>query len=187
MGTGVRAEAGNATFALITHRMPLPPRSPAPLDAPAPQVATPGVAAATPKRGYTSKIDPFADLVGVLPDRTIAQRAGTTIGSVQVWRSRRGIPAPVGAPLAPLALVDEEYAASRSDSDLADIGLPAEPELPALTAYRFRAARGAEMREFFIVADDIGDAGVRAIEALSREEGRPWRVVAVSELGEALE
>lgn len=187
MGTGIRAEADNATFALLTHRMPLPPRSPAPLDAPAPQVTTPGVAAATPKRGYTSKIDPFADLVGVLPDRTIAQRAGTTIGSVQAWRSRRGIPAPVGAPLAPLAPVDEEYAASRSDSELADIELPADPDLPALTAYRFRAARGAEVREFFIVADDIGDAGVRAIAALSRAGGRPWRVVAVSELGEALE
>ena len=217
--------------ALDADAEPAPETTPPAAEPREPEAMKPQVAPGTPTPGRTSKIEPFAELVGVLPDRTIARRAGTTVGSVQVWRSRRGIPAPARsprddgqsvatdeiasgmvpgpvvaapdlpvasparpdappappAPPAPLAPVDPEQAASRSGPDLADVEVPADPDLPSATAYRLRATRGAEIRDFFIVADDIGDAGVRAIAALSRAGGRPWRVVAIRELGEALE
>jgi len=40
-----------------------------------------------------SKVDPYADLVGTVPDRVVAEKAGVTIGAVRNWRVRRNIPA----------------------------------------------------------------------------------------------
>ena len=45
-------------------------------------------------KGRRSKIDPFADRVGTLPDREIAELAGVTVENVRTWRKRRGIPSP---------------------------------------------------------------------------------------------
>lgn len=195
-------------------------------------------AAGTPspgmKRQRFSKIDAFADLVGVLPDRTVASRAGVTVGNVQAWRTRRGIPASrtpsraveptstatveaaeirpaevvvpvvagpspevpspaaepatpsVVAPALPPTPVPKAVPQSVEHED-GEIQGRVEPELPALTAYRLRAMRGPDAHEFYIIADDIGDAGVRAVASLSRRRDGPWRVVAVRELGEALD
>lgn len=41
-----------------------------------------------------SKLAPFADQIGVLPDATVASMAGATREAVQAWRRRKGIPAP---------------------------------------------------------------------------------------------
>ena len=45
------------------------------------------------KRGPKSKVDAFAHLVGQVPDRVVAERAGLTVGAVRNWRVARGIPA----------------------------------------------------------------------------------------------
>ena len=45
-------------------------------------------------KGRRSKIDPFADQVGTVPDREIAELAGVTVENVRTWRKRRGIPSP---------------------------------------------------------------------------------------------
>ncbi|MBN1334391.1 MAG: hypothetical protein JXB39_00360, partial [Deltaproteobacteria bacterium] len=41
-----------------------------------------------------SKLEPFADEIGVLPDAEVAALAGLTPGAVAYWRNQRGIPAP---------------------------------------------------------------------------------------------
>lgn len=157
------------------------------------------------RRHRFSKVDAFADLVGVLPDRTVASRAGVTVGNVQAWRTRRGIPASRTASrvveptstatgdvvvpalaLAPMPQVVPPIV-EHDEHDESDIEGRMEPELPGLTAYRLRAVRGPDAHEFYIVADDIGDAGARAVASLSRRRDGPWRVVAVRELGEALD
>lgn len=45
-------------------------------------------------KGRRSKIDPFADKVGTVSDREIADLAGVTVENVRTWRKRRGIPSP---------------------------------------------------------------------------------------------
>ena len=196
-------------------------------------IETATTASAGLKRQRFSKIDAFADLVGVLPDRTGASRAGVTVGNVPAWRTRRGIPAsrtasraveptstaaaaseigptevvvpvaaspspevprPLAEPATPSAVVPAlppipvpEAVTPNVEHHADDIEGRVEPELPGLTAYRLRAMRGPDAHEFFIVADDIGDAGVRAVASLSRRRDGPWRVVAVRELGEALD
>lgn len=45
-------------------------------------------------KGRRSKLDPYADQVGTLPDREVAELAGVTVENVRTWRKRRGIPSP---------------------------------------------------------------------------------------------
>lgn len=40
-----------------------------------------------------SKIDPYADLLGKVPDRVVAERAGVSLNAVRNYRVKRGIPA----------------------------------------------------------------------------------------------
>ena len=49
-----------------------------------------------PKRrgGRKSKLDPFRDKLGVLPDLDVAELAGVTLGNVRAYRYRHGIPGP---------------------------------------------------------------------------------------------
>ena len=43
--------------------------------------------------GPRSKVEPFANLVGKVPDRVIADKAGITVNAVRNWRRIRGIQA----------------------------------------------------------------------------------------------
>lgn len=52
---------------------------------------------ATTKGGRRSKISPFHDQVGTVPDRVIAEKAGVTVNAVSNYRRRRKIPAFEGA------------------------------------------------------------------------------------------
>jgi transcriptional regulator with XRE-family HTH domain len=88
----------------------------------------PGEAQAKPKkaarkakkvdRRRVSRIDPFADEVGQVPDGVIAKKAGVTPGAVANWRRSRGIPgyrrgaASAEASVAPVATVDTGSLAS---------------------------------------------------------------------------
>ena len=40
-----------------------------------------------------SKLDPFVDKIGIFPDKTIAEMAGTSAENVRVYRKRKDIPA----------------------------------------------------------------------------------------------
>lgn len=60
----------------------VPARAPAPKKEPA----------ASPT-GRSSRLDAFADIIGTLPDREVAERAGMTTENVRMYRHRRGIPA----------------------------------------------------------------------------------------------
>lgn len=43
------------------------------------------------KRFRRSKIDPYSDLVGKIPDRMVAEKAGVTLNAVRNYRTNRGI------------------------------------------------------------------------------------------------
>lgn len=44
-------------------------------------------------RKRKSKIDPFAEIVGTVPDRVVADKAGVSVNAVRNWRRVRGVPA----------------------------------------------------------------------------------------------
>lgn len=60
----------------------VPARAPAPKKEPA----------ASPT-GRSSRLDAFIDIIGTLPDREVAERAGMTTENVRMYRQRRGIAA----------------------------------------------------------------------------------------------
>ena len=45
------------------------------------------------RRPRKSKLDAHLDIVGTLPDKEVATRAGVTAENVRTYRARRGIPA----------------------------------------------------------------------------------------------
>lgn len=58
-----------------------------------PRRAPETVEAEAPAPGRSSRLDQFRDIVGKLPDREVAERAGVSTENVRMYRQRRGIPA----------------------------------------------------------------------------------------------
>ena len=61
-------------------------------EAPTAAGATPK--ASKPRKGRKTKLDPYLDKLGVLPDQEVAELAGVTVGNVRAYRYRHGIPGP---------------------------------------------------------------------------------------------
>ena len=58
-----------------------------------PEPVTEGSPSARRKAGRRSKLDPYADLLGTVPDREVAAKAGVSTSAVAVYRRRWGLPA----------------------------------------------------------------------------------------------
>lgn len=104
-----------------------------------------------PSRGRKSKIDPFADEVGRVPDRIIADKAGVSVNAVRNWRRVRGISAfnrtaaPAQSANAPIASSPTPVAAVRSNG--------------ASSAWRVSLADGSHG---VVLGSSISDAARRA-------------------------
>ena len=148
------------------------------------------------KRSYSrkSKLDPFMDKVGILPDRYVAELAGVTSENVRAFRSRRGIPARWRGEGEPLPGEDKVMEEARIRPPL----LPALPPRPvarpavleasgAGPAQGFRVTiEGSEDgSEFVVVGADIAQAAALACQGLSKRNGAQ-RIVAIEYLAEAL-
>ena len=76
-------------------------------------------------RTRKSKIDPFAQLVGTVPDRIVAEKAGVSVNAVRNWRRVRGVAAvgrgrpPATAQVAAQAIADAPIAAVPSSGSIA--------------------------------------------------------------------
>lgn len=101
-----------------------------------------------------SRLDPFAGIVGVMPDRAVAARAGVTPESVRLYRKARGIPSP------------------------ARTGAGAEPER---LAFELRITDGDADERYVVVAVDLAGACARAA-MLVASRGEGWRLSAVREV-----
>jgi len=45
------------------------------------------------RKRRASRVDPFADLLGTVPDRVVAEKAGVSLNAVRNYRVKHGIPA----------------------------------------------------------------------------------------------
>jgi hypothetical protein len=102
-----------------------------------------------------SRVDPFAELLGNVPDRVVAEKAGVSLNAVRNYRNKRGI-----------------AAAGRARSDL-----PASAEVALAWRVTWRSAEGEEVHGV-LVAADLVHAATRAVEASLNGE-----VVALSLVG----
>jgi len=100
--------------------------------------------------GRRSKIDPFRDLLGTVPDRVVAEKAGVTLNAVRNYRVKHGIAAAAG-PGRPKGSTNRRKAVEASS------GGPL-----GSTAFKVRFADGVVR---VVLANDLGEAFKLAGEA----------------------
>ena len=166
--------------------------------APSSAVAATDPAAAPPRppaTGWTtrkprkSKLDPYLDKVGVLPDKQVAELASVTPENVRAYRTRRGIPARWRGEGEPLPNEDAILAEARGHAETAHQApvdeLPPEPDEPPAKGSSVLPAPQPSPRsghqqgysvavegshgeaEFVVVGADIAEAAKLALAAVS--------------------
>jgi hypothetical protein len=135
-----------------------------------------------------SKIDPFAHLLGTVPDRTVADKAGVSINAVSNYRRRRGV-----APFLPDVVAETPVApAVESPSP---VETPAELAAPAMAAARAatqappREAKATVSTHVYTVTRRDGSVGYvvgeSLLDAARQIDGLP-DIVGLSHLGPVL-
>lgn len=146
-----------------------------------------------------SKLDPYTDLIGNVPDREVAAMAGVTAENVRAFRRRHDIPAlwrdgadkPAAEPTPEPAVEAAPEptpapAAPRAEVESVFVPVPA-PKLPAPRAgsgYSVQVNFGDGTAEYFIVSTDIASAAIAAATAVAGLGGGD--IVAIRHLGPAL-
>jgi hypothetical protein len=149
------------------------PAAPA-IGAPAKEKATGRVRAF---RGRRSALDPYAHLLGTLPDREIAEMAGVSAENVRAYRVRRGIrgagataataDAPTPAPL-PTAPAGRPAKGVRTQPPTAaEARSPAPDRAGDRTAYSIGWAKDGRSGAYVVVASDMRGAAEGAERALA--------------------
>lgn len=153
----------------------VPARAPAPKKEPA-----------SSPTGRTSRLDAFAEIIGALPDREVAERAGMTTENVRMYRQRRGIAATWRTSDPGPTRRRGRHAAPPAEAKVArgPASEPASPR-PGASVYRILAVRGGQRHTFGLVAADPVDAARRAWDALTGADPA-WTIHAIRLVGPVL-
>jgi pyruvate/2-oxoglutarate dehydrogenase complex dihydrolipoamide acyltransferase (E2) component len=152
-------------------------------------VAPPAVvapAAAPKRRKRRSKLDPFRDVLGVRPDRELAEKAGVSLQAVRQYRRRHDIGAPPrgGASAAPAAAKTVAVAQAPAPAPAPAPAASAKPTKHFGYSVSVRAKDGEDGENgeeiYFLIATDIILAATQASQSAG------GRVVSIKQLGPAL-
>ena len=122
-----------------------------------------------PPTSRKSKIDAYADQLGQVPDRVIAEKAGVTLNAVRNYRTKRGIPA-AGRASSPAAAAPAPVVSAPQVSVVAG----------GSAAYRVTSNHNGSEDVHIVVAASASDAASRA------ESAGIGRVVALEWIGSVL-
>ena len=111
---------------------------------------------AVKRKGRRSALTPFADELGHVPDRELAERAGVTVENVRAYRKRRGIPAYWRDVASTPSAVATENARS------------ATPGAEEQQAFSVCVSVDGIDSQYVIVAPDIASAAARAVSRSAR-------------------
>ena len=158
--------------------------------APVPEVVAPVEAPVAPKkakRGRPSKIEQFADRIGVMSDLELAALAGVALSTARAWRKGKGIAAPAGeggvAPKirtrrarkpvpAPVAAAREAapvaWPPSVAPVATAPVPVASPPPAEVIAGGKAFLVVTDEEREFVVLADDFAEAALLAVRRLAR-------------------
>lgn len=116
--------------------------------------------------GRASKIDPFADEVGQVSDRVVAEKAGVSVAAVGAWRRRRGIPAArdtEGQPTAPAVATATRPTASPAAAPTPTANPPATRLSSRAPVLAWRVTVGGDTR--VVLATSMVEAAIQAERA----------------------
>jgi hypothetical protein len=138
---------------------------------------------AQPKRRHRrrSKLDPFLDRLGVLPDQEVARLAGVTVANVRAFRYRHDIPAPgreVASRSSEVEPSTELGSAFHVDQPEDPSGVPASDPASDTPSAASTEAHAKAFRiivegvggtvSYVVVAADIAEAASKALHTLER-------------------
>jgi hypothetical protein len=134
-----------------------------------------------------TKLEPYLDQLGVLPDTEIAELAGVTVGNVRAYRYRRGIPsarqaardegsaAPAADPAPAPAPVQEAPEPPEVVQRLAPpAAAPVEPQAettaptPQVKAFRIKVEGVGGTVAYVVLAENIAEAASKALRTLEQ-------------------
>ena len=140
-------------------------------------------------RGRTSKLAVFEDLLGEVPDRELAEKAGVTVQNVRAYRVRRGIASwrdkgrRAQIPTPALRRGANKPTAQTSPKHVDGAGSPPRGRLASgsaeLLAFRVLVERNRETESFVVVAPSLSEAARLAEDRLAQR----WPGGLVVELG----
>jgi hypothetical protein len=151
-----------------------------------------------------TKLEPYLDQLGVLPDTEIAELAGVTVGNVRAYRYRRGIPSAREAakgggdqvdpttipappsPEPPLVAVEPELPPAAPAEPQPAANLEGDSPSPKAKAFRIKVEGVGGTVAYVVIAEDIAEAACKALRTLEqrRVEGE---VLSVEYLAVALQ
>jgi hypothetical protein len=116
------------------------------------------------RRRRNSRLDPYLELLGDIPDRALADRAGVTPENVRAYRVRRGIPARWRGEGGAVEVVSTD--AKKENVQPPPSGHVAPKGVNY--AYRVVAEVDNESREYVVFASNMADAAVLASSKLQK-------------------
>jgi hypothetical protein len=164
------------------------------LTLPAAPNARPTPESKVPRR-RRSKLDPYADLLGTVPDGEVAAMAGVTSENVRAYRRRHSIPTQWrelrragGRPAAaPVAAAPAPAAAAPVAAPAAPVAAASAPVVAKVagTVQAYAIAVAGSDVEYFIVAANIAAAATAALAALPGVAGTD-QITGIRHLGPAI-
>jgi hypothetical protein len=140
-----------------------------------------------PRGSKESRLEDFRHVVGVLPDRVVAEVAGMSLGAVRNFRIKNGIEPAGRMPKrrinAILKDLDNRVPADGVSAPAAAPAVEPEPTGPK-RAWRARVRVGDETRDVIVVAGDLVHAARRAVAAAGGEDRN---VVSLETLGDVVD
>ncbi|MBN1335106.1 MAG: hypothetical protein JXB39_04040 [Deltaproteobacteria bacterium] len=127
---------------------------------------------ATERKPRRSKLDAFADRIGVLPDAEVAALAGVTPASVALWRRRHDVPAARRRKSLEPVVEPEAIQAAEPvvEPEAIQAAEPVEkvPIEPVFTGSKAFFVVASDDSEFVVLADDFASAAAMAVRRLAR-------------------
>lgn len=118
-----------------------------------------------PGPGRKSKIDAFADMLGQVPDRVIAEQAGVTLNAVRNYRAKRGIPAATRGGSTPTPAPTTPAPTTTASPEAAPRRAPVPAAGANHSAYRITSSQNGSEDVHIVVATSLSDAASRAESA----------------------
>lgn len=133
-------------------------------------------------RGRRSALDPYADLLGKVPDGEIARMAGVTPENVRTYRARRGI----SANWQGRGKDEAAPVAASAPAAAAPVAAFAPGSSAGRTAYLVNVDRAGTTTGYAIIATDFAHAAQVAVELVGKHHGGA-NIKAIQRIAELLE
>jgi hypothetical protein len=147
------------------------------------RVSERGATSSGPRRRI-SKLDPYLELLGKVPDAQVAAKAGVTLENVRAYRLRHSIPATWRKEGEPSAAAPKRGRGRPPGPTRRESARPRN-NAGGQQGYSIHVLVGTTTHEYLVIAADISSAADQA-QATIRRRHPAWEISAIRHIGPAL-